>query len=216
MQNPDKPYTEFPFNIKKMSNSGCLFDFNKLNDVSKNVLCRMTADEVYEQVSEWASVNDPEFAAQFTKDPDYTKSILAIGRGGKKPRKDFATWTDVKPYMAFFYDVFFKIEDAYEEKFDKSDIKAALEGFLATFDPADDMNTWFEKIKTIAETLGYASDMKAYKADPEAFRGNVADGSMFLRVAVTGKLNSPDMYAAMQVLGKDRVLSRIDAMLKTL
>ncbi len=216
MQNPDKPYTEFPFNIKKMSNSGCLFDFNKLNDVSKNVLCRMTADEVYDQVAEWASVNDPEFAALFTKDPDYTKSILAIGRGGKKPRKDFATWTDVKPYMAFFYDELFVIEDAYEEKFDVSDIKAALEGFLANFDPADDMNTWFEKIKTIAESLGYASDMKAYKADPQAFRGNVADVSMFLRVAVTGRLNAPDLYTVMQIIGADRVRARIQSMIGTL
>ncbi len=216
MQNADKPYTDFPFNIKKMSNSGCLFDFNKLNDVSKNVLCRMTADEVYSQVAEWAWVNDPEFAAQFTKNPDYTKSILAIGRGGKKPRKDFATWTDVKPYMAFFYDAFFKIEDAYDEKFDRSDIKAALEGFLATFDPTDDMNTWFEKIKTIAESLGYASDMKAYKADPEAFRGNVADVSMFLRVAVTGKLNAPDLYTVMQIIGAERVRARIRSMISTL
>ena len=197
MQNPDKPYTEFPFNIKKMSNSGCLFDFNKLNDVSKNVLCRMTAEEVYEQVAEWAKENDPELATPFTANSDYTKAILAIGRGGKKPRKDFATWTDVKPYLAFFYDELFQIVDSYEDKFDKADIKQALQSFLAVFDPADDMNTWFEKIKTIAEDMGYASDMKAYKADPDAFRGNVADVSMFLRVAVTGKLNAPDLYTVM-------------------
>ena len=216
MQNPDKPYTEFPFNIKKMSNSGCLFDFNKLNDVSKNVLCRMTADEVYEQVADWAKANDPELATQFTANPDYTKAILAIGRGGKKPRKDFATWTDVKPYLAFFYDDLFQIVDAYEERFDKADIKQALQEFLATFDPADDMNAWFEKIKTIAESMGYASDMKAYKADPTAFRGNVADVSMFLRVAVTGKLNAPDLYTVMQIIGAERVNERVQAMIRTL
>ncbi len=209
MQNADKPYTEFPFNIKKMSTSGCLFDFNKLNDVSKNVLCRMSADEVYEQVADWASVNDPEFFKYFTADPDYTKSILAIGRGGKKPRKDFATWTDVRPYMAFFYDDLFATVDTYDEKFDRADIKAALEGFLATYSPADDMNAWFDKVKAIAESLGYASDMKAYKATPEAFRGNVADVSMFLRVAVTGKLNAPDLYTVMQIIGEDRVRERI-------
>ena len=216
MQNADKPYTDFPFNIKKMSNSGCLFDFNKLNDVSKNVLCRMTAEEVYEQVAEWATVNAPDFAVHFTADPDYTKSVLAIGRGGKKPRKDFATWTDVKPYMAFFYDDLFSIEDAYDEKFDKADIKTALEKFLASFDHADDMNAWFEKIKAIAEDMGYASDMKAYKADPDAFRGNVADVSMFLRVAVTGKLNAPDLYTVMQIIGAERVNDRIQAMIQTL
>ena len=216
MQNSDKPYTDFPFNIKKMSNSGCLFDFNKLNDVSKNVLCRMTAEEVYEQVAEWAKENDPELAVPFTADPDYTKAILAIGRGGKKPRKDFATWTDVKPYLAFFYDDLFQIVDSYEEKFDKADIKKALQSFLAVFDPADDMNTWFDKIKAIAEDMGYASDMKAYKADPDAFRGNVADVSMFLRVAVTGKLNAPDLYTVMQIIGAQRVNDRIQAMIQTL
>ena len=209
MQNADKPYTEFPFNIKKMSTSGCLFDFNKLNDVSKNVLCRMSADEVYEQVSDWARVNDPEFFKHFTADPDYTKSILAIGRGGKKPRKDFATWTDVRPYMAFFYDDLFAEEDAIDEQFDRADIKSALQGFLATYSPADDMNAWFEKVKAIAESLGYASDMKAYKATPDAFRGNVADVSMFLRVAVTGKLNAPDLYTVMQIIGENRVRERI-------
>ena len=216
MQNAEKPYTEFPFNIKKMSNSGCLFDFNKLNDVSKNVLCRMTADEVYEQVAEWAKENDPELAVPFTANPDYTKAILAIGRGGKKPRKDFATWTDVKPYLAFFYDELFQIVDSYEERFDRADIKKALQSFLTVFDPADDMNTWFDKIKAIAEDMGYASDMKAYKAAPDAFRGNVADVSMFLRVAVTGKLNAPDLYTVMQIIGADRVNDRIQAMIQTL
>ena len=209
MQNPDKPYTEFPFNIKKMSTSGCLFDFNKLNDVSKNVLSRMSADEVYEQVAEWASVNDSEFFKHFTENPDYTKAILAIGRGGKKPRKDFATWTDVRPYMAFFYDDLFATEDSYDEKFDRADIKSALEAFLVSYSPDDDMNAWFDKVKVIAEGLGYASDMKAYKATPEAFRGNVADVSMFLRVAVTGKLNAPDLYTVMQIIGQERVRARI-------
>ena len=215
-QNVDKPYTEFPFNIKKMSTSGCLFDFNKLNDVSKNILCKMTADEVYNQVSEWAQKNDPEFGELFTADPDYTKSILAIGRGGKKPRKDFATWADVRPYMAFFYDPLFTVEDQYDEAFSKSDIGQALEQFLASYDDSDDMNTWFEKIKAIADSLGYASDMKAYKADPDAYRGNVADVSMFLRVAVTGKLNAPDLYTVMQIIGSDRVHARIRQMLDSL
>ncbi|MBE6634419.1 MAG: glutamate--tRNA ligase [Ruminococcaceae bacterium] len=215
-QNPEKPYTEFPFNIKKMSSSGCLFDFNKLNDVSKNILCRFTADEVYAQALEWAASNDPTLAALLERDADYAKSIFAIGRGGKKPRKDFATWQDVKPYLSFFYDELFTVEDAYDEKFSRDDIRAALSGFLATYSPADDMNGWFEKVKAIADSLGYASDMKAYKADPAAFRGNVADVSMFLRVAVTGRLNAPDLYTVMQILGANRVRARIEAMIAAL
>ncbi|MBE6589146.1 MAG: glutamate--tRNA ligase [Ruminococcaceae bacterium] len=216
MQNPEKPYTDFPFNIKKMSNSGCLFDFDKLNDVSKNIISRMSAEEVYSEVSAWALTYDPAFGALLVRDPDYTRSILAIGRGGKKPRKDFATWADVKPYMSFFFDECFRIEDAYDEKFDKADIKHALSSFLASYDPADDMNTWFDKVKAIAREIGYADDMKAYKADPAAFRGNIADVSMFLRVAVTGKLNAPDLYTVMQILGKSRTEARIKSMIESL
>lgn len=215
-QNPGKPYTDFPFNIKKMSVSGCLFDFDKLNDVSKNVISGMTAEEVYAQVTEWALVNDPPFGSLLAADPDYAKSIFAIGRGGRKPRKDLATWADAKAYVGFFYDELFRVEDAYDEKFSKADIRRALTDFLATFDPADEMNVWFDKIKAVADGLGYASDMKAYKADPESYPGNVADVSMFLRVAVTGKLNSPDMYAVMQILGAERVTARIRAMINSL
>ena len=216
MQNADKPYTDFPFNIKKMSNSGCLFDFKKLNDVSKNIISRMTAEDVYLQASAWANAYDPDFGKLLTKDPAYTTAIFAIGRGGKKPRKDFATWAETKAYMGFFFDELFTVEDEYAENFDKADIKAALEKFLASYSPADDMNVWFDKIKAVAEAIGFASDMKLYKADPSQFKGSVADVSMFLRVAVTGKLNSPDMYAVMQILGKDRVAERINKMLITL
>ena len=215
-QNPEKPYTEFPFNVKKMSVSGCLFDFSKLNDVSKNVISRMSADEVYGQVTDWALTNDPSFGNLLQKYPETAKAAFAIGRGGKKPRKDLATWADAKSYMGFFFDELFQIEDSYEERFAKSDIQVALSAFLATYDPADEMNVWFDKIKAVAEKIGYASDMKEYKANPDAFPGNVADVSMFLRVAVTGKLNSPDMYAVMQILGADRVKNRVQAMIDTL
>jgi glutamyl-tRNA synthetase len=214
--NPDAPVDSFKFSYKKMNPAGSLFDEMKLRDVSKNVISRMSADEVYEQLISFAQEYDKELYEHLSADPAYSKAILSIGRGGKKPRKDFAVWTDVKPYLDFFFDDWFKVVDEYPEQFAKSDIRAALERFKETFDIADDSNVWFDKIKAITESLGYATDMKAYREDPAAFGGSVADVSMFLRVAVTGKLNSPDMYAAMQVLGKDRVLSRIDAMLKTL
>lgn len=214
-KNADKPYTEFPFNIKKMSVSGCLFDFNKLGDVSKNIISRMTADEVYERLLVWAKSFDPEFAAELS-DADYAKKILAIGRGGKKPRKDLATWVDAKPYMGFFYDKYYTIVDAYPENFENADIKAALTKFLETYDAADEMNVWFDKIKAIADALGFASDMKAYKADPSAFKGNVADISAFIRVAVTGKQNAPDLYTVMQILGEEKTRARISAQIAAL
>lgn len=215
-QNPDKSCLDFPMNIKKMSVSGCLFDFNKLNDVSKNVLSKMTAEQIYNYAAEWSAEFDPEWNALLTRDPEYSKKIFAIGRGGKKPRKDFATLTEIKPFIGFFFDELFKLEDSYDEKFDREDIKAALSKFRDTFDPADDMNTWFSKIQQIGESLGYTADMKAYKAAPNDYRGNVGDISMFIRLAVTGKLNSPDMYAVMQILGQDRINTRIDNMLKSL
>lgn len=213
MQNPDKNYRDFPFNIKKMSVSGCLFDFGKLNDVSRNILSRMTAEQVYDGLTGWAAEFDPEFAAELTRDPEYTKSILAIGRGGKKPRKDLAVWSDAKPYMGFFYDKYFAVTDSIPDNFSREDVNAVLTGFLDSYDEGDDMNVWFEKIKKIAASLGYAADMKEYKADPQAFRGSVADVSMFIRVAVTGKMNSPDLYTVMHILGKERTEARIRAMM---
>ena len=209
MQNPEAAYTDFPFNVKKMSASGCLFDFQKLNDVSKNVLCRMSAEEVYERVLAWSQKYDTDLYAHLDADPAYAKAIFAIGRGGKKPRKDFTVWTDVRPYLDFFYDDLFAVKDVLPEGTDTGDVKAAITAFTATYDPADDMPTWFDKVKAIASSLGYAADMKAYKADPTAFKGSVADISSFLRVAVTGKLNAPDLYTVMQLLGRDRVLARL-------
>jgi glutamyl-tRNA synthetase len=216
MQNADKSYKDFPFNIKKMSGSGCLFDFNKLGDVSKNVISKMTAEEVTAKVTAWALQFDAEFGKLRESNPEFAKAIFAIGRGGKKPRKDLTTWADAKAYMGFFFDELFAIEDSYDEKYDRADIKATLEKFIECFDIADDSNVWFEKIKAIGAELGYTADMKAYKADPAAFKGSVADISMFIRVAVTGKLNSPDMYSVMQILGRDRVVARIENMINTL
>ena len=216
MQNPDKPYTDFPFNVKKMSVSGCLFDFDKLNDVSKNVLSRMSAEQVTAGVTDWALQFDAEFGALLAADPAYAQEIFAIGRGGKKPRKDLATWADAKPYMGFFYDELFSIEEDYAEQFDRADIKSTLEKFLASYDESDEMTVWFDKVKDIARSLGYADDMKAYKADPSAFKGSVADISMFLRVAVTGKTNAPDLYTVMHILGRERTEARIRAMIASL
>ena len=213
MQNPDKNYRDFPFSIKKMSVSGCLFDFGKLNDVSRNILSGMTAEQVYDGLTGWAAEFDPEFAAELTRDPEYTKSILAIGRGGKKPRKDLAVWRDAKPYMGFFYDRYFAVTDSIPDSFSREDVNAVLAGFLDSYDEGDDMNVWFEKIKRIAAALGYAADMKEYNSDPQAFRGSVADVSMFIRVAVTGKMNSPDLYTVMHILGKERTEARLRAML---
>lgn len=209
LANPDADIDAFAFSVKKMSSSGALFDMDKVVDISKNVISRMSAEEVYDAVVEWAETYDAEFAAELKADPDYSKAILAIGRGGKKPRKDIAVWSGVKDYMGFFFDRYFTVPTSFPENIPSEDVKAVLERYPEIFDENDEQNVWFDKIKALAETLGYASDMKAYKKDPESFKGSVADIAMILRIAVTGKTVSPDTYAVMKILGRDKVISRI-------
>ena len=206
--NPDAEATEFKFSPKKLNPAGSLFDYAKLTDVSKNVISKMDAETVYELLLEWAKEFDPEFAEKLAADKDFAVAILAIGRGGKKPRKDLATWKEAKPYMGFFYDAYLETP-AFDEKFSKETVKTVLDKFVAVYDPADDANAWFEKVKAITDEIGFTNDMKAYKADPTAFPGTVADVSTFIRQAVTGKTNSPDLYTVMQILGKERSLERI-------
>lgn len=208
--NPDAPVDSFKFNPKKLNPAGSLFDYAKLVDVSKNVISRMSAEKVYSLLTEWAQEYDPDFGSKLAADPEFATRILAIGRGGKKPRKDLAVWKDAKEYMGFFYDGYLEKPD-FGTAFDKAVIADVLNRFLASFDIGDDANTWFEKVKAITNEIGFTTDMKAYKADPSAFLGTVADVSTFIRLAVTGKTNSPDLYTVMQILGKDRTISRIQA-----
>ena len=213
--NPDADIDEFKFSPKKLNPAGSLFDYAKLTDVSKNVISKMDAETVYTQLTAWAEEFDADFAEKLKAEPDFAKSILAIGRGGKKPRKDLATWQEAKPYMGFFYDEYLELP-VFDEKFENETIKTALQKFLDRFDIADDASVWFEKVKTITEEMGFTTDMKAYKADPAAFPGTVADVSTFIRQAVTGKQNSPDLYTVMQILGYDRTVERIKAVMETL
>ena len=206
--NPTAPATDFKFSPKKLNPAGNLFDYAKLCDVSKNEIAKMDARQVYTLLVEWAQEFDPDFAQKLTADPDFAVRILAIGRGGKKPRKDMATWADAKPYMGFFYDEYLEAP-VFEEKFEKAVIRSALEKFLDRFNFQDDASVWFDKVKEITQELGFTTDMKAYKQNPDDFPGTVADVSTFLRLAVTGKTNSPDLYTVMQILGYERTVARI-------
>lgn len=211
--NPMAPASDFKFSPKKLNPAGNLFDYAKLTDVSKNEIAKMDVEKVYTLLLEWAQEFDADFARKLASDKEYAIRILAIGRGGKKPRKDMATWKEAKPYMGFFY-------DEYLEKpvftFPDAIVREALERFLKTFSLEDDANAWFEKVKAITCDMGFTTDMKAYKANPEAYPGTVADISTIIRQAVTGKTNSPDLYTVMQILGYDRTVERIQAVLNTL
>ena len=213
--NPDAPSDDFKFSCKKLNPAGALFDYAKLCDVSKNEIARMDAQTVYDLAAEYAREFDPDFAEALESDPAYAQRILAIGRGGKKPRKDLTTWKDVRPYMGFFYDRFF-VSEGFPEHFAGSVIREALERFLSVFNFSDDAAGWFEKVKQITAQIGFAADMKEYKANPDAFPGSVADVSTFLRIAVTGRSNSPDLYTVMQILGYERTVSRIRAAMEKL
>ena len=213
--NPDADLDDFKFSPKKLNPAGSLFDYAKLVDVSKNVISRMDAETVYTLLTEWAQEFDADFGAKLANDPEFATKILAIGRGGKKPRKDLAVWKDAKEYMGFFYDEYLTAP-VFDEKFQKATIKTALEKFVNLYDYNDDSAVWFDKVKAITESLGFTTDMKAYKADPAAFPGTVADISTFIRQAVTGKTNAPDLHTVMQILGAERSLARINAVISTL
>lgn len=218
MANPTAPMNDFQFTTKKMSTSGCLFDMDKLLDVCKNTVSLMTAEEVYGYVLDWAKVNDNELYGLFAADPEKAKAILSIGRGGAKPRKDFAIWKEVKDYVAFFYPELYipaKAED-YPANVSKEDCKAILEGYLANYDHADDNSQWFDKVRSMGEALGYAGKPKDYKKNPDQYKGHVGDVSGVIRLAVTGRTNSPDMHAVMQVLGQETMEQRIHEALEIL
>ena len=213
--NPDADIDDFKFSPKKLNPAGSLFDYAKLMDVSKNVISKMDAETVYTLLLEWAKEFDADFAEKLENDKALAVSVLAIGRGGKKPRKDLAVWKDAKDYMGFFYDEYLE-KPVFDEKFSKETVKTVLEKFSAVYDPADDANGWFEKVKVLTTEIGFTTDMKAYKADPTAFPGTVADVSTFIRQAVTGKTNSPDLYTVMLLLGKERSLQRIQNVIDSL
>lgn len=192
-----------------MSSSGALFDIDKLKDVSKNVISRMSAQEVYDAAAAWSKEYDPEFYPLFTADPAFTQSILAIGRGGKKPRKDIALWTDVKPYMDFMFDELFAPDYSGIPASCQTDAKEILQAYCDIYSAQDDMNTWFDRIKALAEQFGFAPETKVYKANPEAYKGPVGDISMVLRVAICGRTNAPDLYSVMGILGQEKTIERL-------
>ena len=173
LANPDAPIEDFKFTTKKMAVSGSLFDLDKLNDVSKNVISRMTAGEVYEYTLAWAKENDSDFASLLEGNREYAVRILSIGRGGKKPRKDIALWSEVKNYVSFFYDKLFQKVDTIPESFSSSDVSAVLADFKATYNESVDQSEWFNNIKAIAEKNGFCPDMKQYKANPGNLRARL-------------------------------------------
>ena len=214
--NPTAPMNDFQFTTKKMGNSGSLFDIDKLKDVSKNTISVMSADEVYNEVTGWAKDYDQQLYTLLTADEQKAKAIFAIGRGGAKPRKDIAIWSEVKDYLAFFYDELYVPAAAYPENVAKEDAIAILTQYKGIYSPADDGDTWFNKVRELGETLGFAAKPKDYKKNPDQFKGHVGDVSQVIRLAITGRTNSPDLCSVMQILGETTCQQRLDEAIATL
>ncbi len=211
--NPDKQIEEFDFQLNKMSVSGALFDMVKLLDVSKIVISRMTAEEVYEKASKWALQYNTELS-KLLEDKEYALKVFGIERGNKKPRKDISKWSDVMDNIDYMYDEYFYGKEQnydYQVINDKEDIKNILKLYIEKYyDENDDKQAWFDKIKELAGELGYAKEVKEFKANPDQYKAHVGDVSTVLRVALTARTNTPDMYEIMKVLGKDTVINRLE------
>lgn len=208
--NKTAPLSEFPFNLKKMGVSGALFDLAKLNDVSKNVISRMEALTVLKCTMAWAEVYDVPFFNRLAADTDKALAIISIGRGGKKPRKDIAKWSDMPEYMAYFYDESYEPNYADPDNVTRADAAAILEKYREIYDINDDGQVWFDKVKSLCEPFGYTPNVKEYKNDPDAFKGHVGHVSTVIRIAVTGRTNTPDLCTIMKILGADEVESRLN------
>lgn len=216
-QNKDKSVEEFDLQLNKMGVSGALFDMVKLLDISKNVISRYDAQTVYNETKKWASKYDTELEKILDKDLSYTMKVLGMERGNAKPRKDIAKWSDIRYQTAYmFEELYEKAQEEYEYQTitDKNEIKAILENYLTVYDEQDEKQTWFDKIKDVAEKLGYAREVKEYKLNPEKYpKGHVGDVSTVLRVSLTKRANTPDLYEIMKILGKDVIQKRYQEIL---
>lgn len=207
---------EFEMKLKKINTSGALFDIVKLNDVSKEVISRMNSDEVLSAVLEWSKEYNKEVFNVVNRDLEYSKKIFALERdGAKKIRKDIYKWEDIMPTFFYFFDDYFELElkNGYDFKIEnrltKEVIKNVLEEYIKVYDENNDKDNWFSNMKELADKLGFCANMKEYKENANKFIGSIADFSDIIRVAITNRHNTPDIYSIMQILGKERVISRL-------
>ena len=208
--NKTEDISKFPFNLKKMSVSGALFDMVKFNDVSKNVISVMTAKQVYKLVTDWAMDNNEVLYALFVDDKEKATAILNIDRDNPKPRKDIACWEEVQNYVSYFYNELYDADYTLPEHINKEDAIEILTKYKDVYSADDSKEEWFNKIKELCTACGFTPNVKEYKQNPDAFKGHVGDVSTVIRVAITSRTNTPDLYYILQILGVDEVMRRID------
>ncbi len=216
MKNPDAAYTEFNFKTKNMSSSGALFDLNKLNDISKDVLVKMPVEKILDFMLNWSSKFNKDANEKLTKYYDDLLKLLSIGRTGKKPRKDLMNCTQIMEFIGYYFDEGFKHRDELPERVSKEDAQKIVSEYLEVYNQEDTNEEWFEKVKEITDKNGFTSNNKEFKKNPEAFKGNITDVSTAIRVAVVGRAQSPDLWSIQQIMGEERVKARIKIFLETL
>lgn len=211
LQNKDKTIDDFKLEFKKISASGSLFDVDKLLNISKNYISLLSAVDVYNSTLEYSKNYDNELFDLLTKYKDYSINVMNIEREQKKPRKDLAMFSDFRKQNWYMYDELFNnLNYEWQNITNKEDIKNILNLYISKYDINDDKDTWFNKMKEVCDLLGYASDMKAYKENPNNYKGNIADVSNVLRVSLTTKSMTPDLYEIMKLLGKERMEKRFN------
>ncbi len=214
--NPTADLEEFAFSLKKLGKAGALFDLVKLNDISKSCIAKMSADTVYEKLTEWAAVYDKEYYDIITADPEYTHAVLSIERGNAKPRKDIAKWDEVRDYTAYMFNSVWSGKRDFADNLTNADMVEILSEYKKVYNHSGTAEEWFPVVREMAVALGYAKTPKLYKKEPENYRGHVGDVSGVIRAAVTGRRNTPDLYSIMQVLGEDEVIKRINEAIEIL
>jgi len=208
--NPDASFEDFQFTLEKMSVSGALFDLDKLNDISKETLARIPAEKLCDFMRDWAAEFFPE-ALPYFADKVYVAKILDLGRTGERPRKDLICARQILDFTAYFFDEHFKSLDfeLYPSNIRDGDVAAILAAYLETYRHDDNQEMWFEKIRAFSSVLGYAAKPKDYKKNPEIYKGHVGDVSAVIRIALTGRAQSPDIWEIQQILGEERTRHRI-------
>lgn len=214
--NPKADMNDFHLTYDKISLSGALFDLDKFNDVSKRVISNMTAEEVYDQLLAWAKEYDPKWATLMESDKDYAIKYLSIDRYIQNPRKDMVKWSDARDLYSYFYDELFGAHYDTDETFNKDDVQKIFADYISSYDEDDDKNVWFDKIKQIGAKYGFAAQVKEYKKNPTAYKGHCGHVCNFIRVALTGKKNSPDLYEICKLFGKEKVQARLQKLVENL
>lgn len=208
-ENPEKSIDDFEFTLEKMSNSGALFDIMKFDDISREIIFKMSPEDIYDKMSEWLKEYDTDFYALFTRDKELTCKAVNVGRDAARPRKDLINWKQAKEFLSIYYDESLKMEDSFPENVSAEDRTEIVDRYLSSYNHLDDNSEWFNKLREIAADMGYAVKPKDYKKNPDMYKGSITDVSNVIRVALTGRKNSPDLWEICHIIGEEAMRRRV-------